>query len=134
MERKTISSGTTWENLAGYSRLVQVGPFIYVSGTTAINRAGDIQSRDDVYGQATYIFRKIEATLQTVGAGLEHVVRTRVYVTNIEEWEQVTKAHKEFFDDIRPANTLVEVSRLADPGMLIEIEVDVVLPNSLESV
>ncbi|HHP7243613.1 MAG TPA: RidA family protein [Elainellaceae cyanobacterium] len=133
MERRAISSGTTWENLAGYSRLVQVGPFIYVSGTTAINRAGDIQNRDDVYGQAVYILRKIEATLQTIGAGLEHVVRTRVYVTNIEEWEQVTKAHKEFFDDIRPANTLVEVNRLADPGMLIEIEVDVVLPNSPES-
>lgn len=130
MERQLISSGTPWEERSGYSRLVKVGPFIYVSGTTAIDRTGTVQSPDNVYGQAVYILRKIEASLQTVGASLEHVVRTRVYVTNLEEWDAITKAHKEFFDQIRPANTLVEISRLAHPEMQVEIEVDAILPES----
>lgn len=124
MERQTFSTGTPWESLAGYSRAVRVGPFVYVSGTTASNPSGQIQHPGDLYGQAVYIFRKIESSLQAVGASLKDVVRTRVYVTNMDEWQQATRAHHEFFQDIRPANTLVEVSRLATPDMLVEIEVD----------
>jgi enamine deaminase RidA (YjgF/YER057c/UK114 family) len=128
MERKQISTGTPWEAIAGYSRVVRVGSFVYVSGTTASDATGQIQCPGDLYGQAVYVLKKIETALQAVDAALEHVVRTRVYVTQIDDWEQVTKAHSEFFHAIRPANTLVEVSRLATPDMLVEIEVDAVVP------
>ncbi len=124
MERQQLSTGTPWEAIAGYSRAVRVGPLVYVSGTTASDVNGQIQSPGDLYGQAVYIFQKIEAALHGLGASLTDVVRTRVYITNMNDWEQVTKAHSEFFDTIRPANTLVEVSKLAAPEMLVEIEVD----------
>ncbi|WP_199336737.1 RidA family protein [Oscillatoria sp. FACHB-1407] len=130
MERKLVSTGTPWEAIAGYSRVVRVGPFVYVSGTTAADTNGQIQHPGDVYGQATYIYRKIEASLQSVGATLKDVVRTRVYLTNMDEWQQSTRAHHDFFSEIRPANTLVEVSRLATADMLVEIEVDAVIANA----
>jgi len=101
-----------------------VGALVYVSGTTASDATGQIQHPGDLYGQSVYVFQKIEAALNGLGASLTDVVRTRVYITNMNDWEQVTKAHIEFFDAIRPANTLVEVSRLATPDMLVEIEVD----------
>jgi enamine deaminase RidA (YjgF/YER057c/UK114 family) len=127
LERRQVSSGTPWESIAGYSRAVRVGDFVYISGTTASDEQGQIQAPGDLYGQAVYIFQKIEAALQAVGASLTDVVRTRVYVTRMDDWQQVTKAHHEFFHTIRPANTLVEVSRLAAPEMLVEIEVDAVV-------
>lgn len=127
MERQQVSSGTPWESIAGYSRAVRVGSFVYVSGTTASDDQGQIQHPGDLYGQAVYIYRKIEAALQSVNASLKDVVRTRVYVINMDEWRQATQAHHDFFSTIRPANTLVEVSRLAVPEMLVEIEVDAVV-------
>jgi enamine deaminase RidA (YjgF/YER057c/UK114 family) len=130
MERKHISTGTPWEAIAGYSRAVRVGPFIFVSGTTAADETGQIHHPGDLYGQAVYIFKKIETSLHAAGASLKDVVRTRVYVTQMDNWQQVTKAHHEFFGDIRPANTLVEISRLATPDMLVEIEVDAVVAEA----
>jgi enamine deaminase RidA (YjgF/YER057c/UK114 family) len=133
MERQQFSTGTPWEAIAGYSRAVRVGAFVYVAGTTASNAAGEIQHRGDLYGQTVYILRKIESALQAVEASLQDVVRTRVYLTNMDDWQQATQAHGEFFRDIRPANTLVEVSRLATPEMLVEIEVDAVVTHAPES-
>jgi enamine deaminase RidA (YjgF/YER057c/UK114 family) len=130
MERQLFSSGTPWEAIAGYSRAVRVGPFVYVAGTTASDPSGKIASPDNPYEQAVYILKKIESALQAVNAQLSHVVRTRVYITNMDDWQQITKAHSEFFQNIRPANTLVEVSRLATPEMLVEIEVDAVVPEA----
>jgi enamine deaminase RidA (YjgF/YER057c/UK114 family) len=127
VERTQISTGTPWEAKAGYSRVVKVGPFVYVSGTTASDRSGQIQHVGDAYGQATYVYRKIEAALQSVNAAMQDVVRTRVYVTDMNNLESVVKAHHDFFSEIRPANTLVEVSKLATPEMLVEIEVDAVI-------
>ncbi len=127
MERQNFSSGTPWEARAGYSRVVRVGPFVYVSGTTASDAAGQIQHPGDAHGQAIYIYQKIDAALRQVGASLSDVVRTRVYVTHGDHFEQTIPAHHSFFQNIRPANTLVEVSRLASPDMLVEIEVDAVI-------
>ncbi|MBF2001521.1 MAG: RidA family protein [Synechococcales cyanobacterium M58_A2018_015] len=127
MERQQISSGTPWEAIAGYSRAVRVGPFVYVAGTTASDASGTIQHPGQPYEQAVYILRKIEAALIAVNAELAHVVRTRVYLTNMNDWDAIAKAHGEYFGSIRPANTLVEVSRLATPEMLVEIEVDAVV-------
>ncbi|MBD1910862.1 MULTISPECIES: RidA family protein [unclassified Leptolyngbya] len=133
MERQNFSTGTPWESLAGYSRAVRVGPFVYVSGTTASDASGQIQHPGDLYGQAIYIYQKIEGALKAVGASLQDVVRTRVYVTNMDEWQQATRAHHEVFQDIRPANTLVEVSRLATPDMLVEIEVDAYIMHEAQA-
>lgn len=130
MERQQVSSGTPWEEKNAYSRVVRVGPFVYVSGTTASDASGTIQHPGDVYGQTAYILRKIEAALQSVGAELKHVVRSTVYVTDVGQFEQVAKAHKECFDTVRPANTLVEVSALATPDMLVEIAVDAVIADA----
>lgn len=132
MERKQISTGTPWETIAGFSRAVRVGAFVYVAGTTASDAAGQIQCPGELYGQAVYIFKKIEAALAAVGARLEDVVRTRVYITNMDDWQQATQAHSEFFQAICPANTLVEVSRLATPEMLVEIEVDAVVAETAD--
>lgn len=127
MKRQTVSSGTPWEEKNAYSRVVKVGPFVYVSGTTAADETGTIHHPNDAYGQTAYILKKIEAALQSVEATMADVVRTTVYLVDMGEFEQVAQAHKECFDAIRPANTLVEVSRLAVPEMRVEIAVDAVI-------
>jgi len=124
--RKKISSGSPWEDLVGYSRAVRVGNTIEVAGTTAMD--GDVLvGRGDVYAQTVFIFKKIENTLEQAGAGMQDVVRTRMFITDISKWEEAGKAHAEFFKDTRPAATLVEVSKLINDDLLIEIEVTAIL-------
>lgn len=126
MERRTISSGTPWETTVGYSRAVRVGPFVYVSGTTASDEQGRVQG-DDAYSQTLYILRKIERALAESGSRLSDVVRVRMFVTDISQWREIGRAHAEFFGAVRPTSTMVEVSRLVDPDHLVEIEVDAVI-------
>lgn len=126
-ERRNVVSGAPWEEQYGYSRAVRIGNQIFVSGTTSSDETGEVVGEDEPYAQTCYILSKIESALKDLGAGLGDVVRTRAFVTDIQHWREVGRAHKEVFGKERPAATLVQVAGLIDPAMLVEIEVDAVV-------
>jgi enamine deaminase RidA (YjgF/YER057c/UK114 family) len=127
--RQNFGTNTPWEPVVGYSRAVRVGNQIFVTGTTATDESGAIVGVGDPYEQAMQVLRNIEAVLKRTGAEMRHVVRTRIFVTDISRWQEIGRAHNAFFHDIRPAATMVEVQRLIDPDLLVEIEVDAVVED-----
>ena len=131
MATTKYSSGTPWEPMFGYSRAVRTGPFIFVSGTTGTNKEGELVAPGDAYKQTRQAILNIEVGLQALGGNLEDVVRTRVYTTNIADYDEISKAHVEFFGNIRPASTLVEIKGLVLPEMVVEIEVDAIIDDDL---
>jgi enamine deaminase RidA (YjgF/YER057c/UK114 family) len=129
-QRITVSTDTPWEAIVGYARAVRVGSIVHVSGTTAVDSEGNIVGIGDPYLQTLQILKNTEAALQAVGAKRQDVVRTRIYVTDIENWKMVGKAHGEFFRDIRPATSMVQVSRLISPDLLVEIETEAIIDTN----
>ncbi|XP_037030716.1 uncharacterized protein SCO2049-like [Bradysia coprophila] len=127
MERKLYSSGAKWESIAGYSRAIRIGNVIEVAGTVAVNELNEVVGIDDVYAQTTYILEKIRTVLQEAGADIKDVIRTRMFTTDISKFDEISRAHGAMFKDIRPVCTLVEVSRLAQPDLLVEIEASAIV-------